>query len=100
MLPGENHGGCGATDEAKARAADVQAKVAGLNIIQEGGNGALPGNKDTDLPSIALRAPKLWTSHRAREVGIKEMEARTENENRDRDRAPKSVKAQSPLLAM
>jgi hypothetical protein len=77
--------------EAKARDKDVQAKVDTGHYAPQGETPGQPEAPDADLPSDTVEAAaKLLDAHtRAREVAVREHEARTEDENRDRDREAK-----------
>jgi hypothetical protein len=77
--------------EAKARDKDVQAKVDTGHYAPQGETPGQPEAPDADLPSDTVEAAaKLLDAHtRAREVAVREHEARTEDKNRDRDREAK-----------
>ena len=78
--------------EAKARAADVQAKVDSGHYApkpEAGVAAAAPPPTDTPVDEALAQAKMLDAQTHAREVAIKEREAATENQNRDQDRSAK-----------
>jgi hypothetical protein len=78
--------------EAKARAADVQAKIDTGHYAPKQDSPAAPEQEPPESQlDIATASAKLLDAHtKAREAGIKEMEAHTERQNRALDREDKA----------
>lgn len=78
-------------EEAKAKSADVQAKIDSGHYAPKQDGGVAPAAEQTDTPvDVALAQAKIMDAHtRAQDVGIKGRQIAIEDQNRDLDRQAK-----------